>query len=480
MRDKLNKYLILFNRIVYAPITTENNDFSLRHKGYNTLLFFASLVSFISAVFNFFGGFSLFLKLFSGFASLVLIFLYYLSRFRGYYNIWLSTVTLLLLLSGVWLMNEGSIGSGSYLYILSLVLLMIIAEESQHSRIFGITLLNLGVLYFLEYQFGDTVVIPYPSASVHSMDMIFVFLLIFFCTFFATRFLKRSYDSERKTVLQQKEVIEEQNKEHYASLKYASTLQQRIISNESQLEILFNDYFVFSKPRDIVSGDYYWVKEIGHYGIVVVADCTGHGVPAAFLSMLGISILEEIIKDESDLTSAAGLLEKLRDQFVLQLEKNNLGGERSQDGMDLGLCIVNYQEYNLQYAGANRPLVMVRPDHRPEPFGYREKLPEGSYTSYSFKPTKNAIGYNYRELPFVNHNISFYPKDTFYLFSDGYGDQFDAEDKRKFKVSRLKKELLAIQDLPLKEQGEHLENAHNEWKGETVQTDDIIFLGMRL
>lgn len=480
MVNRLKNYASWFNWIVKSPANKETTSFSLEHISFNAILFAASLISIFSCIFNFIGSFDVLLNVFTIFSSLVLVFLYYLSRFRNYYNIWISTITILLLLSLSWLMNAGSIGSGSYLYLLSLVLLIIIARRHQQNWIFSLVLLNISVLYILEYYFGNRLVHPYPDLSSYYGDMIFVFILVLFCVFFATRFIKRSFDDERNIVNQQRLIIEEQNNELLASLTYASNLQKKIISNENQLGLLFSDYFVLFKPKDIVSGDYYWIKERGKYSIVVVADCTGHGVPAAFLSIMGISLFEEIIKQEGEELNAGALLGKLRDKFIAYLEKNNLGEEYSRDGMDVGICVVNYEDYTFQFSGANRSLVMVRSNKYSEAPGYYEKEKADAYTLYSYKPTKNTIGFNYKEYPFTTHTINFFLKDTFYLFSDGYGDQFDSQNKKKFKVSKLKKEFLKVQDLPLPTQGEYLNSLHKKWKGDMGQTDDILIIGLRM
>ncbi|HET6225045.1 MAG TPA: SpoIIE family protein phosphatase, partial [Bacteroidia bacterium] len=227
------------------------------------------------------------------------------------------------------------------------------------------------------------------------------------------------------------------------------------------------------------SGDFYWIKEKGNYGIVVVADCTGHGVPAAFLSVIGISLLEEIVSQEGQELNAAGILEKLRGKFISYLQ-NNSSGDESHDGIDLGICVVNYQDSTFQFSSANRPLILVRGNQYPEATGYSEKETKGDYTLYSFKATKNIIGLNYRESSFTNLNMDVFSRDSFYLFSDGYADQFDYVNKKKFKSSQFKRELLDIQEKTMYEQQKHLHDVHHKWKGHTNQTDDIVVIGLRI
>lgn len=479
MVKRLKERFNWFSGAIRFSLTNEDDDFSLDHITSNTFLFSAAIISILSCVFNFIEGFDIVLNLFTVFSSVLLLVLYYFSRFRNYYNVWFSAVIVLLLLSVSWFMNGGALGSVSFMYLCTVLILNFIAKPNQQNGLFLIVLLNIAVLYGLEYYYGNDLVKSYPSKSSYYFDMVFVFIIVLFCVFFSTRYIKRSYDEGRNLVNEQKMIIEKQNKEHLESLTYASYLQKKIIPDENKLCMLFSDYFVLFKPKDIVSGDFYWIKEKGNYGIVVVADCTGHGVPAAFLSVIGISLLEEIVNQEVEELNAAAILEKLRNKFTSYLQNNN-SGEESRDGIDLGICVVNYQDSTFQFSSANRPLIMVRGNQYPEAPGYSDKEVRQDYTLYSYKATKNIIGLNYRESSFTNINIDAFSRDTFYLFSDGYGDQFDYMNKKKFKLSQLRRELLDVQDLSMSAQAEHLDDIHTKWKGHTGQTDDIVVIGLRM
>lgn len=479
MMKRLKKRFNWFSVAIRFSLTNEDDDFSLDHITSNTFLFSAALISILSCIFNFVEGFDIILNLFTVFSSALLLVLYYFSRFRSYYNVWFSAATVLLLLSVSWFMNGGALGSVSFMYLCTVLILNFIAKPREQNGLFLVVLLNIAILYVLEYYYGDVLVKSYPSRSSYYFDMVFVFIIVLFCVFFSTRYIKRSYDEGRNLVNQQKMIIEKQNKEHLESLTYASYLQKKIIPDENKLCMLFSDYFVLFKPKDIVSGDFYWIKEKGNYGIVVVADCTGHGVPAAFLSVIGISLLEEIVNQESEELDAAAILEKLRNKFISYLQNNN-SGEESHDGIDLGICVVNYEESTFQFSSANRPLIIVRGNQYPEAPGYSDKEVKGDYTLYSYKATKNIIGLNYRQSSFTNIDIEAFSRDTFYLFSDGYGDQFDYMNKKKFKLSQLKRELLDVQDLSMSAQSEHLDDIHTKWKGHTGQTDDIVVIGLRM
>ncbi len=472
--EKINSSLYYFVK----PANSISSSYSAMEQiNFNALLFSSSLYLIFSSAFNFFELADYILTTFTIGCSLIFIYLYYLSRFKNYQNIKLTSIVILLLLSMSWFMAGGALGSISYIYIISLIVLIMITKKKQHNLIFYLFLTNLAILYFLEYYYGDLLIHPYTSEQSHSSDMIFTFILSLFFTFFLLRFFKSMYDDGREKLELQNKIIETQNEEHHSSMLYASDLQRKIISNEGELKFLFKDYFILFKPKDVVTGDFYWVKQKDEYGVIVVADCTGHGVPAAFLSILGISILDDIAEQMKDLWMASKFLERLRFKFTFHFQKVKELENKITDSMDVGLLLINYTESTIQFAGANRPLLLIRNNDQPIATNYSDIHTTETHTLYSFKGTKNTIGNNDLEQPFINNTFEFYPNDTFYLFSDGYADQFDSNDKKKFKIEQLKKELLKIQDLPMTTQGEYLQSIHKHWKGNTEQTDDILIVG---
>jgi serine phosphatase RsbU (regulator of sigma subunit) len=196
--------------------------------------------------------------------------------------------------------------------------------------------------------------------------------------------------------------------------------------------------------------------------VVVAADCTGHGVPGAFMSMLGISFMNEIVI-KSDMTQPSEILDKLRENVVNSLHQTGVEGE-AQDGMDLSLCLINNDKTKLQYAGAYNPLYLVR---------------NGELTE--FKPDKMPIGiYKDKKDPFTNHEIDIRNGDALYMLTDGFVDQFGGPGAKKFMTKRFKDLLLEIYKKPMKEQKEILTNLLEEWKGNIDQIDDILVMGFRI
>jgi serine phosphatase RsbU (regulator of sigma subunit) len=262
------------------------------------------------------------------------------------------------------------------------------------------------------------------------------------------------------------EAIEKHQKEITDSIQYASRIQKAVLPNKDILRELLDDHFLFFKPRNIVSGDFYWTKRIGNKLIVAIADCTGHGVPGAFVSLLGISFLNEITLNEEDLKSNE-ILEKLRGKVKISLNQDNNTNERK-DGMDIALAIIDLTTYETQFSGANNPLYIFRPDE------------ENKYNLIVLKGDRQPIGVYLKEKSFTMQECKLKKNDVIYLFTDGYADQFGHEGREKFKYSRFKNLLQEISPLPMSEQEQIIADKHIEWKGTCFQLDDILILGIRV
>lgn len=262
------------------------------------------------------------------------------------------------------------------------------------------------------------------------------------------------------------EAINEQNLALTDSISYAERIQSAMLPPETYINELFNENFILYKPRDIVSGDFYWAKQVNHYVILVAADCTGHGVPGAFMSLLGISYLTEIVQ-RREITQANQVLNELR-----RLVKNSLRqhGERDEakDGIDMALCVLNLKNKVMQFSGANNPLYLIR-DHKGNP-----ELEE-------IKADRMPLGfYQGKDRTFTNHDITLEEGDTFYIFSDGFIDQKGGEENKRFMSKAFKNLLLEIQDLPMPEQRKIMDQSLSKWMGNNAQTDDILVIGVRM
>jgi len=342
------------------------------------------------------------------------------------------------------------------------------------------SLFFLMTIFLFAYDFPAYV--DDPMILFHAKYLKYVTLILSFLTVVEAQFyLNKFIGKQLKVIEEQKEKIEHQNHEITQSIKYASRIQEALLPSTDRLPAEI-DYFIFYKPKDIVSGDYYWFTEKNNKHIIVAADCTGHGVPGAFMSVLGISSLNEIIAEVGDDPSAAEILNLLRDRVTASLKKKE-GDIVSEAGMDLSLIIIDKENKKLQFAGANNPLFLIRNNDHKLTIEDNEKLEKTVYADYNLyhvKPDKMPIGIYPISKPFYNIEIDYFPNDTLYLFSDGFSDQMGGQHGKKLLNKRFKAGLLKMQNRSMTEQKEILEQFLNKWKNGFPQTDDIIILGIRL
>ncbi len=275
----------------------------------------------------------------------------------------------------------------------------------------------------------------------------------------------------------------EQKKLITASIKYALKIQMAVLPDKTILETLFNEYFIFFRPFQIVSGDFYWVKEVSNHLIIAVGDCTGHGVSGAFLSMLGISSLQEVVNKHESL-NAAEILERLR--IAIKKSLNQTPEDKQNDeGMDIGLCVLDKEKNELQFAGANRSLYLIFQNADLQRQADLKKCKDivltsnQTHTLLEIKPNKQPIGAFFKESLFTNHTIKISETDRFYLFSDGITDQLNKEEA-KYSSKRFKTLLLNIQNYSLPLQKKYIKQAFDNWKEHLSQTDDVIVMGFKL
>ena len=263
-------------------------------------------------------------------------------------------------------------------------------------------------------------------------------------------------------IARQRDQIALQKQEITDSIRYAERIQSAVLPKDEYIAEWLNDYFILFKPRDIVSGDYYWVNGTEKRVMVVAADCTGHGVPGAFMSMLGVSILNEIAT-ESDSIEAGEILDLLRKHLTSTLWQTG-NEEDAKDGMDMVLSIFDFKKLKLQFAAAYNPLVIIR---------------DGEIIVH--KADRMPVGYHPEEMPpFKTNKISLKKGDCLYMFSDGYADQFGGPEGKKFKSVTLRELLLEISQLPMNEQKERLNETIMNWMGINEQVDDILVMGIRV
>lgn len=287
------------------------------------------------------------------------------------------------------------------------------------------------------------------------------FIIIIFILFRQKRKANILLEAQNEEINKQKEKIEEQNRSITDSIIYAQRIQRALLPPGDYIKSLLPHRFVFYQPRDIVSGDFYWVTSKEDVVISVAADCTGHGVPGAMMSMLGVSILSEIINTIPDL-DAAEILNIMRTKLIDSLHQ---GGKDSDmyDGIDLALCLIHLEKDYIQFAGANSPLYLIRDE--------KLKIIRGD---------KMPIGIHARMESFTNKTVKILPNDMLYIFSDGFADQFGGEYDKRFTQRRFQELLMSIHQKSMDDQRSILEKSLDEWKKDSNQIDDVLVLGVKM
>jgi len=271
---------------------------------------------------------------------------------------------------------------------------------------------------------------------------------------------EKKIEFQKNEIELQHDVIEKKNAEITSSINYASRI-QTALHPEPKLPDFITEHFVFWKPRDIVSGDFYWIRQVGTKIVFVAADSTGHGIPGAFMSMLGVSFFNDIIWRRKIL-KPADVLNELRQQVKESLHQTGNLGEQK-DGMDIAICVFDMETRSLEYAGAHNPLYLFR---------------NGILLDY--KADRMPVGIHKRETPFKDQLIQLEKNDMLYIFTDGYVDQFGGIDNEKLKSKRFKDLLLSISALPTVKQKQQIDDFLQTWRGDNEQVDDILIIGIRV
>lgn len=289
--------------------------------------------------------------------------------------------------------------------------------------------------------------------------------------------LKIAYDK----IEQQKSLLEQRNKEIVESIRYAQRIQQAVLKEEHHVSEHLPEHFILYRPKDIVSGDFYWAQEKEGVLYVAAADCTGHGVPGGFLTMLGIAFLNEIIS-KNETQTPAQILNELRDKFINELRLQ----DSTNDGMDITLVSLRYDENTetkeLMWAGAYNPLWIVKNKRKNQvqEISSSQALVVEELDFYEVKPDKQPIGKSDALTDFTDHQLVLDKGDMLYLFSDGYQDQFGGVAGKKLKKSGFKELILSLAQEPFDNQLQTMNDFFDTWKGEHEQVDDVCVIGIKL
>lgn len=305
--------------------------------------------------------------------------------------------------------------------------------------------------------------IPYLYFLYAVLAIAFVYLLVTSQTrmLFKTKKLLKEKDLAYIEIARQREELEIKNKNITDSIIYAQRIQEALLPSSSYFKKHFEESFILFNPKDIVSGDFYWIGEKNNKVFIVAADCTGHGVPGALMSMIGLEILEKIITTEN-IDKPSNILEKMSKGIETAFSREKNDGTVIRDSMDIGLCVVNRNGNKLEYSGAFFPLYIIRND----------KLIE-------IKGDKFAIGLEPSHNSYINNEFDLMDNDVVYMFSDGYIDQFGGSENKKFMYRRFRYLLLSIHKFSMNDQKTILEENIKKWMADNEQVDDMLVMGFK-
>ncbi len=290
---------------------------------------------------------------------------------------------------------------------------------------------------------------------------------------------------QKQEVEMQKEMVEEKNREILDSINYAKRLQEAILPTKDVLLSQLKEHFVMFKPKDVVSGDFYWLEVYNNKVYYAAADCTGHGVPGAMVSVVCSNALSKALLEENCVTPAK-ILDRTRELVIQHFGR---GDEDIKDGMDISLCCLDWTTKTLEWSGANNPIWIIRNSFdNPNVISTEttagseaeKSISSSGHDLYEIKADKQPIGKHEAPTPFTNHSIQLENGDSLYIFSDGYADQFGGEKGKKLKAKNFKNLLISIQNEPMKDQLPKIDAAFEEWKADFEQLDDVCVIGVRI
>lgn len=380
--------------------------------------------------------------------------LHHFRMFRLAHHYLFTITTAFIMVMGLMVGRE----AGNFVMFIPVVLLATLLFKTRTERIAGLVVTV--VIYLTQVKLFNMIQPQiYIDPSVKSSFTVIFFLMALVITFIIGYYFTQINREYEAIIITQRDKIETKNKEITDSINYARRIQHAILPSSEKVKELLKESFILYKPKDIVAGDFYWLEQSGSKVLFATADCTGHGVPGAMVSVVCNNALNRSVK-EFHLTDPAAILDKTREVVIAEFQKS---GEGVMDGMDISLCCYDKTSHVLRWSGANNPLWMVR---------------DGQLSEY--KADKQPIGDYPKPFPFTSHQVHILPGDILYLFTDGYYDQFGGDKGKKFKASKLKELLLSVSTLPLDTQKEEIERRFEAWRGDLEQVDDVCVMGVRL
>ncbi|HUX97631.1 MAG TPA: SpoIIE family protein phosphatase [Bacteroidales bacterium] len=344
-----------------------------------------------------------------------------------------------------------------------------------------------------EQVFSFTVLPPwYRTTWAYLLYVILISVFIYVAIKINTRRLIAINKKLEKTIAERTHEIQEKNivlevqkKEIVDSINYAQRIQNAVLPNESLMQEYLGDHFIIYRPKDIVSGDFYWVKNLNQYTVFCVADCTGHGVPGAFMSMLCLSFLDEVVMKEGVIHPEV-VLNRVRNMVIESLKQKGAMWEQK-DGMDISICFYNRETSIIEFAGANNPVYIVRKIDQ-ESLPSAKRTDNGKYVIYEIKGDQMTVSFSDLMEPYTRHSVNIHKDDRIYLFSDGICDQFGGPEGKRFMYNSLRTVILETISPDIRNQKSKIEERLDEWKAYInpktgccyEQIDDICLMGIKI
>ncbi len=388
-----------------------------------------------------------------GLIMLTLVFHHYRLFAVGHFYLYIVS-NLFMILMGL------AVGKGvqNYVVLIPIVLLSVIMFKTKVLRI-TLFLITLSLYFIQQYLFNivdPLVQIPDETKAMFAIIFFVLAILLTFIIGFYFMGINKEYEG---IIILQKENLEVKNKEITDSITYAKRIQTAILPPDSVIRKHLKDHFILYLPKDVVAGDFYWMEHLNDTVLFAAADCTGHGVPGAMVSVVCNNALNRSVREEG-LTDPGKILDRAREIIVHEFGKSN---EDVKDGMDISLCVLNTKTLELKWAGANNPLWYVRNNELNE-----------------IRPDKQPIGQYFNARPFTTHSLKMQKDDVLYVITDGYQDQFGGEKGKKYKASNLKQFLTTNHKRSLEEQKTMIKDSFFAWKGKNEQVDDVCVIGVKI
>ncbi len=505
---------------LFSYLIGNSSEISLTHRISNAILLLSVLFGVQATVGNIMLGLPIISIYASILAGLLLLLLYYISRFKNKRElavILALSINLIFYVPVMWIGNGGSNGGMVYYSFLYAGFIMSVLDGKKSFFFVFLYIIISFTLYILEYNHYIKIY-DYNTEFDRLVDIIISFTFVIIGISTTIHIYKTQYQqsnnklsekniklnqlikritsqrneieaqrdeiaTQRDRLSEQNKIISYQNENIKDSINYAKKIQNAVLPNKSFINKILSEYFLIYKPKDVVSGDFYWVSKINNFQIVIVSDCTGHGVPGGFMSMLGVSFLNEIV-NKNKTTKASNILNELRKHIIEALKQHGNIGEQS-DGMDLSVCVINTNTNELNYAGANNPIYIVSKNNlikqNPDRIVEFECVENDiSNKLYQVLPDRMPISYYVKMNDFTDITIKLNENDCIYMMSDGFADQFGGNKGRKYGVKRFRKTILKNSCKNLDEQQISFVQELELWQGNYEQTDDITLMAFKV